>query len=130
MTARPRVVVAASLPPAGLELLGLRYDLEAGSEPPERPWLLDHVRGAAGMVAAPRVRVDSELLDAAGGSLKVVANFGVGYDNIDVAAARERRALRYALARALATRISTNGSVSNRNRFVSSSSNQQPTTAA
>jgi glyoxylate reductase len=42
------------------------------------------------MVAAPGVRVDSELLDAAGGSLKVVANFGVGYDNIDVEAVRAR----------------------------------------
>ena len=28
--------------------------------------------------------VDAELLDAAGGSLKVVANFAVGYDNVDL----------------------------------------------
>jgi glyoxylate reductase len=90
MTAGPRVVVAVLLPPAGLELLRSRYDLDASGERPERRWLLDHVRGAAGIVAGPAVRVDSELLDAAGGSLKVVANFGVGYDNIDVEAVRAR----------------------------------------
>jgi glyoxylate reductase len=90
MTARPRVVVAVLLPAVGLELLRPRYDVDAGSERPERRWLLDHVRGAAGLVAGPAVRVDSELLDAAGGSLKVVANFGVGYDNIDVEAVRAR----------------------------------------
>lgn len=90
MTAGPRVVVAVLLPPAGLELLRQRYDVDASGERPERRWLLDHVRGAAGMVAGPAVPVDSELLDAAGGSLKVVANFGVGYDNIDVEAVRAR----------------------------------------
>jgi len=35
-------------------------------------------------------RVDAELLDACGG-LKVVANFGVGFNNIDVAAATARK---------------------------------------
>ena len=90
MMARPRVVVAVVLPPAGLESLQLRYDVDVGSERPERRWLLDHVRGAAGMVAGPAVPVDSELLDAAEGSLKVVANFGVGYDNLDVEAVRAR----------------------------------------
>jgi glyoxylate reductase len=36
------------------------------------------------------VPVDAELLDAAGASLKVVANFAVGYDNVDLEACRER----------------------------------------
>ena len=46
--------------------------------------------GAAALVADPTVPVDAELLDAAGASLRVVANFAVGYDNVDVAACRER----------------------------------------
>ena len=37
-----------------------------------------------------RCRWTRELLDAAGDSLRVVANFAVGYDNIDVAACHER----------------------------------------
>jgi glyoxylate reductase len=41
-------------------------------------------------VADPTVPVDAELLDASGPALRVVANFAVGYDNVDVAACRER----------------------------------------
>ena len=47
--------------------------------------------GAAAIVVAPAITVDGELLDAAGSSLAVVANFGVGYDNIDLDAARATR---------------------------------------
>jgi glyoxylate reductase len=90
MTAGPRVVVAAALPAAGLELLEERYVVDPAGSRPERDWLLEHVRGAAGLVAGPGARVDAELLDAAGDSLKVVANFGVGYDTIDVEAVRAR----------------------------------------
>ena len=46
--------------------------------------------GAAGIVTDPRIPVDAELLDEAGRSLAVVANFGVGYDNVDLDAARAR----------------------------------------
>ena len=77
----PLVVVARALPAAGLERLRERFDVRIG---------LDGVAGAAAIVADPTVPVDARLLDAAGPSLKVVANFAVGYDNIDLAACRER----------------------------------------
>lgn len=48
------------------------------------------VPGAAALVVDPTVPVDAPLLDAAGPSLRIVANFAVGYDNIDVASCRER----------------------------------------
>ena len=47
-------------------------------------------RGAAALVATRLCRSTAALLDAAGDSLRVVANFAVGYDNIDVEACRER----------------------------------------
>lgn len=56
----------------------------------ERGELLEFVRGAHGLVTWVSEKVDDELLDAAGAQLKVVANFAVGYDNIDVAACRRR----------------------------------------
>jgi glyoxylate reductase len=90
MTARPRVVVVGAFPAAGLDLLRRRFVVEAGGSRPERSWLREHVPGAAAIVADPSIPVDAELLDVAGGSLKVVANFAVGYDNIDVEAVRER----------------------------------------
>lgn len=48
------------------------------------------VAGAAAIVTPLTLRVDADLLDAAGPSLKVVANYAVGYDNVDVAACAAR----------------------------------------
>jgi glyoxylate reductase len=82
MTSRPKVVVLAALPAAGFDLLRLRFDVAAGSPRADSRWLRKHAPGAVAIVAAPSIAV--------GTSLKVVANFGVGYDNIDVEAARAR----------------------------------------
>ena len=46
--------------------------------------------GVEAIVADPTVAVGAELLDAAGPTLRLVANFAVGYDNVDLAACRER----------------------------------------
>jgi glyoxylate reductase len=90
MSLRPRVVVARTLPDAGLALLDQRFEVEAGGDRPPPGWLLEHARGAAAIVADPSVPVDGRFLDSVGDSLEVIANFGVGYDNIDVEAVRAR----------------------------------------
>jgi len=64
--------------------------VELGGVPADAAWLRAHAPGAAAIVAGPSVAVDEELLATAGDSLKVVASFGVGYDHIDVEAARTR----------------------------------------
>ena len=46
--------------------------------------------GVDGLLVNPGDPVDAALLDRAGPSLRVVANFGVGYDNVDLAAATQR----------------------------------------
>ena len=46
--------------------------------------------GADGVVVTPAVAVDMAFLDAAGPQLRIVANYAVGLDNIDLDAARER----------------------------------------
>jgi glyoxylate reductase len=58
--------------------------------PMPRDELLAAVPGVEALVAMLVDRVDGELLDAAGPGLRVVANVAVGYDNVDVAACRER----------------------------------------
>jgi len=55
-----------------------------------RERLLELAPGVRAIVADPTVPVDGELLDAAGEELAVVANFAVGYDNVDLEACRER----------------------------------------
>jgi glyoxylate reductase len=83
-------VIARRLPAAGLDLLTERFDVVAGKLSHDRAELLRRVRGAAAIVADPTVPVDEELLDAAGEPLRVVANFAVGYDNVDLEACRAR----------------------------------------
>ncbi|MEZ6211790.1 MAG: D-glycerate dehydrogenase [Phycisphaerales bacterium] len=49
--------------------------------------------GAHAIASWVTERIDAELLDAAGPQLKIVANFAVGYDNIDVPACRARNVI-------------------------------------
>jgi glyoxylate reductase len=87
---RPRVVVARTLPRAGLDLLAERFDVDEGELRVDLEQLRRRVQGAAALVADPTVPVNGELLDAAGPTLRVVANFAVGYDNVDLEACRQR----------------------------------------
>jgi lactate dehydrogenase-like 2-hydroxyacid dehydrogenase len=58
--------------------------------PPDEVFLRG-VAGASGIVTVPTDRrVDDELLDVAGPGLRVVANFAVGVDNVDLEAAARR----------------------------------------
>jgi glyoxylate reductase len=50
----------------------------------------DEIAGSAGLVTIPADVVGAELFNAAGPDLRVVANFGVGYDSVDVAEATRR----------------------------------------
>ena len=87
---KPRVVVAGTLPAAGLGLLQERFVVDQAPDGADHSSLLARVEGAAAIVVHPPTPVDGRLLDAAGESLAVVANFGVGIDNIDLAAVRVR----------------------------------------
>jgi glyoxylate reductase len=84
------VVIARILLPAGRERLADRYELREGGLDATREDLLAMVHGASALVPDPSVAIDAELLDAAGRQLRVVANFAVGYDNVDLDACRER----------------------------------------
>jgi lactate dehydrogenase-like 2-hydroxyacid dehydrogenase len=58
--------------------------------PPPRDELLRRVEGIDGLLSLLTDRVDDELLDRAGPRLKVVSNYAVGFDNIDVPACTRR----------------------------------------
>jgi glyoxylate reductase len=87
-----RVVVTGRIPSDGLDLLRRHHEVTAWDEDRAitRTELLEFVRNADGLVTLLTEKVDSELLDAAGPNLKVVANVAVGYNNIDVAACADR----------------------------------------
>lgn len=89
---RPKVFVTRKIPAAGLDRILAACDAEIWPEqlPPPRDVLLAKVGGCAGVVALLTDKVDGEFMDAAGPQLKVVSNYAVGFNNIDVAEATRR----------------------------------------
>jgi len=83
-----RAYITGPLLPAGLSLLQGKAELvvEPGPAPPTRERLLEQVAAADGLLALVTSRIDAEVI-AAAGRLRVISNFAVGYDNIDVQAA-------------------------------------------
>ena len=89
----PRVVVTRALPEPALAALR-----ESGADvwvsPEDRALAPEElhaaIRGADAAVTMLHDTVDAAFLDAAGDRLRVIANVAVGYDNVDVDAARSR----------------------------------------
>ncbi|MFP4029036.1 MAG: 2-hydroxyacid dehydrogenase [Candidatus Brocadiia bacterium] len=87
------VYVTREIPEAGLERLRSHCDsvvVHPEDTAPTREEILEVVRGCDGLLCLLSDTIDAALMDAAGDSLKGIANYAVGYDNIDVAAATER----------------------------------------
>jgi glyoxylate reductase len=88
-----KVLITRRVPPPAVQMLegaGLTVQVIDQDDPPQRALLLNEVSGCAALITMLSERVDTELLDAAGDRLKVVANFAVGFDNIDLKACTER----------------------------------------
>jgi glyoxylate reductase len=75
---RPRVHEAAGVPAEIEAELAEIFDLVNSS------------RGADGVIVTPAVTVDAAFLDGVGPQLRIVANYAVGLDNLDLGAIRER----------------------------------------
>jgi glyoxylate reductase len=91
----PAVLVTRGVPEPVREHLSGRCELEVwdGEGVMPRAELLERVAGKAGLLAMLTDRVDGELLEAAGPGLRVVANYAVGYDNLDLEACTARGVL-------------------------------------
>jgi glyoxylate reductase len=89
---RPRVFVSRVIPDDGLDPVRAATDATIWPDdlPPSRADLLRSIAGCDGVLTLLTDKVDDEFLDGAGPQLKVVSNFAVGFDNIDVAACTKR----------------------------------------
>jgi lactate dehydrogenase-like 2-hydroxyacid dehydrogenase len=87
-----KIVVTRALPESALAALGELGDVwvNPNDRPLARSDLRRVVAGAAALVTMPSDTVDEAVLDAAGKGLRIVANYAVGYDNIDLEACRAR----------------------------------------
>ncbi len=91
--ARPRVFVTRLIPEVGLEMLAgvCQADVWQEELPPEPSALLERVRDVEGILSLLTDKIDAKVMDAAGPALKVISNYAVGFDNVDIAEATRRR---------------------------------------
>ncbi|MGD9903799.1 MAG: 2-hydroxyacid dehydrogenase [Vicinamibacterales bacterium] len=89
----PTVLVTRRLPSSVLARLESVCDLDLHTAPTAiaRADLLARVAGKDALICLLTDTIDAAVLDAAGPSLKIVANVAVGYNNIDVPACRTRQ---------------------------------------
>jgi len=92
-----RIFVTRRIPDAGLAMLRARKDVKLTVYPKDRviprKELLAGAKGATAILSLLTDRIDDALLDAAGKQLRIVSNYAVGVDNIDLAACAKRGVL-------------------------------------
>lgn len=93
---KQKVFITRLIPEKGIALLKEQgYEVEVsdfdGVLP--RQTLLEKVKGADAILSLLTDKIDAELFDAAGPQLKIIANYAVGYDNIDLKAAVEHNVI-------------------------------------
>lgn len=86
-----KVFVSRRIPEEGLSSIAATCDVDLWPEqlPPSYETLRERVQDCDGLVSLLTDRIDGPLLDAAP-RLKVVSNFAVGFNNVDVAACTSR----------------------------------------
>ena len=91
MADKPKVFVTRRIPASGLDRIRAACDAEVwdGPLPPPYAVLKEKAAGCDGLVSLLTDRIDAALLDAAP-RLRVVSNYAVGFNNVDVAAATAR----------------------------------------
>lgn len=87
-----KVYVTRMIPEEGIELLKKYCEVEINPEdrPLKREELLDVIKDKDAVVTQLNEKVDAEFFDSAK-NLKIVANYAVGFDNIDLKEATKRK---------------------------------------
>lgn len=88
---KPKVYVTCIIPEKGLEIVREFCEMEIwhGEIPPPHEVIVERVRDKAGLLCLLTDRIDAEVMDAAS-QLRVISNYAVGYDNIDIPTATAR----------------------------------------
>jgi len=90
-----KIVVTGKIPEVALEKLKKSHEVISWGEetPISRDEMLKRVSGANIIVSLLTEKIDEEVLASAGNDLKAVCNVAVGYNNIDVAACKNKNVL-------------------------------------
>lgn len=88
------VYVTREIPKAGIGLLlaaGFDVDINPDDKVLTKSELMRAIRGKDGVLSLLTDTIDAEVMDAAGNGCVGFANYAVGYNNIDIAAATKRK---------------------------------------
>jgi lactate dehydrogenase-like 2-hydroxyacid dehydrogenase len=87
---KPKVIITRKLPAAAEERAKTLFDVElnASDVPLDAAGLARAMREADGLLPCVADQITSELLATPGRKARIVANYGVGFNNIDVVAAK------------------------------------------
>jgi len=86
-----KVFVTRELPKRGLQIIKKRFDTEVWTnpEPPPKQTIIQKAAKADAIASLLTDEIDAEVFEAAP-NLKIIAQFAVGYDNIDIKEATKR----------------------------------------
>lgn len=92
---KTKIFITRMIPDEGIKMLqkrkSIQLDIYEKDKKIPRRELLKRVQGADIILSILTEKMDAQVMDAAGPQLKMIANYAVGFNNIDLEAARERK---------------------------------------
>jgi len=89
-----KVFIARKIDDSGIEILKNQKDLDVKindkDEVLSATELIKQAEGSQAIISLLTDKIDAKVMDGVGKQLKIVANYAVGYDNIDLDAAKQR----------------------------------------
>ncbi|HUN49253.1 MAG TPA: NAD(P)-dependent oxidoreductase, partial [Stellaceae bacterium] len=92
MTQKPELLITRRLPEAVETRAGRDYRarLNPADTPYDRDGLIRAAQGCAGVLCTTTDRIDADVIGALPASVRILATFSVGFEHIDLAAAKAR----------------------------------------
>ena len=85
-----KLFISSRVPDKIIErLAGVNYEYNDSNEPLTKKELIDGLQGVDALICPLSDKIDSTVIDGAP-DLKIILNYGAGFDNIDIAYAREK----------------------------------------
>src|SRR3989344_4734421 len=93
-----KIFITRPIPEKGIQMLAAKgYEVKVNEAANDRPAtkaeVIDGVRGADALLSVLTEKIPSEIIEAGLPALKVIANYAVGFDNVDVAYAKKSNIL-------------------------------------
>jgi len=88
-----KIFVTRKIPEVGIKMLrdkGYEVIIQPEDRPGTKEEILEGIKGVDALLCLLTDKIDGEIMDAGLPSVKVIANYAVGIDNIDMDAAKER----------------------------------------